>query len=96
MERALTDELEALAEPHRLAVALADALMTRPGDLGDETVDALRLAYSPEQLVELTLKVLKFNTQKINVALGTHRWFAADEVATAPWNADGTYVAPGE
>ena len=66
--------------------------MTRPVDLDDATVDALRATFSPEQLVELTLKVLKFNTQKVNVALGTHRWYAADEVATARWNADGTFV----
>jgi hypothetical protein len=67
--------------------------MTRPGDLDDATVAALRSTYSPEQLVELTLKVLKFNTQKVNVALGTHRWYSGDEVATARWNADATFVA---
>lgn len=67
--------------------------MTRPGDLDDTTVATLRAVYAPDQLVELTLKVLKFNTQKINVALGTHRWFTADEVAAAPWNASGVFVA---
>jgi hypothetical protein len=82
-----------LQEPHRLAVVLADALMTRPVDLDDVTVAALRATYSPEQLVELTLKVLKFNTQKVNVALGTHRWYSGTEVAAAGWNADGTFVA---
>lgn len=82
-----------LAEPHRLAVALADALMVRPGDLDDATVAALRATYTPEQLVELTLKVLKFNTQKLNVTLGTHRWFTADDLAAARWNQDGAFVA---
>ena len=64
-------EPDGLAEPHRLALALADALMVRPGDLDEATVAALRATYTPEQLVELTLKVLKFNTQKLNVTLGT-------------------------
>ena len=79
-------------EQHRLALALADALMIRPGDLDDATVAALRAAYTPEQLVELTLKVLKFNTQKLNVTLGTHRWFTADDLAAARWNQDGAFV----
>jgi hypothetical protein len=42
--------------------------------------------------VELTLKVLKFNTQKLNVTLGTHRWFTADDLAAARWNQDGAFV----
>jgi hypothetical protein len=85
-------EPDGLAEPHRLALALADALMVRPGDLDDETVRALRSTYTPEQLVELTLKVLKFNTQKIQVSLGTHHWFTADDLAAARWNKDGAFV----
>jgi hypothetical protein len=43
--------------------------------------------------VELTLKVLKFNTQKLNVTLGTHRWFTADDLSAARWNQDGAFVA---
>jgi alkylhydroperoxidase family enzyme len=81
-----------LAEPHRLAVALADAVMTRPGDIDDATVAALRAHYSPDQLVELTLKVLKFNVQKVMVALGTHSWIGPDQINTVRWNQNGTYV----
>ena len=67
--------------------------MTLPTHLDDATVAALRATYTVEQLVELTLKVLKFNTQKINVTLGTHHWQTADDVASARWNADGAFVA---
>jgi hypothetical protein len=81
-----------LSAEHRLALALADALMSRPGDLSDDDVLALRNTYSGEQLAELTLKILKFNTQKIAVTLGTHRWITADEIEAMPWNRDGTYV----
>jgi alkylhydroperoxidase family enzyme len=81
-----------LAEPHRLAVALADAVMTRPGDMDDATVAALRAHYSADELVELTLKVLKFNAQKVMVALGTHSWIGPDQINTVRWNQDGTYV----
>jgi hypothetical protein len=66
--------------------------MTRPDSLDAATVRRLRDAFTDEQLVELTLKVLKFNTQKIYVALGTHRWVPAHEVGGAHWNADATYV----
>lgn len=67
--------------------------MTRPCDLDDATVAALRATYTPDQLVELTLKVLKFNTQKLSVALGTHRWVTADTITTMHWNQDGAFVA---
>lgn len=66
--------------------------MSRPGDLSDRDVLALRDTYSVEQLVELTLKVLKFNTQKVAVTLGTHRWITADEIDAMPWNRNGAYV----
>ena len=95
-ERALEASPTGIPEPHRLALALADAIMTRPGDLDDATVGALRATYTAEQLVELTLKVLKFNTQKINVTLGTHRWLGAHEVTGARWNADGAFVPAGD
>lgn len=66
--------------------------MTRPDVLDAETVRRLRETFTDDQLVELTLKVLKFNTQKINVTLGTHRWVPPGDVATASWNTDATYV----
>lgn len=66
--------------------------MVRPGDLDDDAVAALHATYTPEQLMELTLKVLKFNTQKLNVTLGTHHWFTADDLAAARWNQDGAFV----
>lgn len=94
-ERALDDEPTDLAEHHRLALALADAVMTLPADLTDDTVRALRQAYTDDQLVALVLLVLKFNTQKINVALGTHRWIGSDEIGTMHWNADGSFVSAG-
>ncbi len=81
-----------MAEPHQLAVALADAVMTRPGDIDDAAVAALQAHYSADQLVELTLKVLKFNVQKVMVALGTHSWIGPDQINTVRWNQDGTYV----
>ena len=75
-----------------MAVRLADNLMTRPGEIDDDTLAGLRLHFTDEQLIELTLKVLKFNVQKVKVALGTHRWMTPEELDTVAWNRDGTYV----
>ncbi len=92
VEQALTTDTSGLTDAHSLALEFADALMTRPGDLNDTTVDALRQIFTRQQLIELTLKVLKFNTQKIQVALGTHKWITEDEIDHMHWNQDGTYV----
>lgn len=92
VERALDPDGDGLGDAHRLAVRLADDLMTRPGDIDDGTVAGLRRHFTDEQLIELTLKVLKFNVQKVKVALRTHRWMTADELDTVAWNRDGTYV----
>ncbi len=82
-----------MSEPHRVAVTMADALMTRPGDLDDAAVAGLREHFTADQLVELMLKVLKFNIQKVAVAVGTHDWLTAEALAQRAWNADGTFVA---
>ena len=64
-----------------------------PDDLDDETVRQVRDRFSPEQNVEIVLKVLKFNTQKVMVALGTHTWLTPEQIACVRWNTEGTYVA---
>ena len=66
--------------------------MTRPGDIDDSVVEGLREHFSADQLVEISLKVMKFNIQKVLVALGTHSWITADQIDQISWNRDGTYV----
>lgn len=92
VERALDADGAGLSAPHCAAARLADHLMTRPGDIDDATVAALRAHFTDDQLVELTLKVLKFNIQKVQVALGTHARITAEQIDTVAWNRDGTYV----
>ncbi len=79
-------------EGHRLALALTDALMTRPGAMPDELVTGLRARFSAEQLVELTLKVMKFNIQKAMVALGTDVEATPEMAARFPWAAEAGFV----
>jgi hypothetical protein len=93
VEHALRPDADGLAEQHRLAVQMSDALMTRPGDIDDATVAGLREHFTQDQLVELSLKVLKFNIQKTLVALGTHAWITPEQIDQLAWNRDGAYVA---
>ena len=78
--------------PARAVVALCDAMMTRPGDVSPAIVDELRRHFSAGQLVEMTLKVMKFNIQKTMVALGTDAAITEDQIDKLVWNADGQFV----
>ncbi len=86
------DDHTNLSERHRLVVALADALMTQPGQLDDELVTSLRASYTTGQLVEITLKTMKFNVQKVLVALGTDAAITPERIGQPSWNQDNTYV----
>jgi alkylhydroperoxidase family enzyme len=63
-------ELDDFTPGQRAAVELADAMMTLPGAIGSELVAELRRQFSEEQILELTLDVMKWSHQKIKVALG--------------------------
>ena len=60
-----------LAERHKLALRLADAVMRQPNDLSPEFVRDLHAEFSNEELLELTLDIMKWNYQKVPVALRT-------------------------
>ena len=88
---AASDGLEA---DHRAAVALADALMTRPGDIDESLVAELRRHFSPAQLLELTLDVMKWNAQKATVALGVDDEVRPGELTDLVFDVDGNWVRP--
>jgi hypothetical protein len=92
VERAASKDDASLAERHRLAVALADALMTQPGQLGGELVVSLRAHYTTDQLLEITLRTMKYNIQKVMVALGTDEAITAERIGQVSWNQDGAFV----
>ena len=60
-----------LPAAHKAALALADALMTQPGQIGPQLVAELKRHFTDQQLVEITVDVMKWNGQKVPVALGT-------------------------
>jgi alkylhydroperoxidase family enzyme len=93
VERSFRAEDAGLAPEHRVAVEIADALMSMPGQLAAELVERARAVFTDRQLLELSLKVMKFNVQKVMVALGTDEPLDRESLAARSWNADGTYVA---
>ena len=75
-----------------LALALADAMMTQPSSLPDVVVAELRRHFTPEQLVELTLDVMKWNAQKTSVALATDTWQVPGGLGDLAFDDDGNPV----
>lgn len=85
---------QTLEPHHRAAVALADALMTQPGGLSEELIVELRTHFSDDELVELTLDVMKWNYQKVSVATGTDFAIAPGELPDLKFDEDGHWVRP--
>lgn len=82
----------ALSSRHAAAVGLAEAMMTRPGDLDDELLGRLRAELSDVELVELTLDVMKWNAQKAPVALGVDVEVNEGELTDLVFDDDGNWV----
>jgi ABC-type uncharacterized transport system YnjBCD ATPase subunit len=78
----------------RAALALADALMTQPSSLSAATVDELHRHFTDEQLVELTVDVMKWNAQKVAVALGVDDWIRPGELSDLRFDDQGNWIRP--
>lgn len=88
----LSANTAAFADGHRVALALADALMTQPSSLSDALVAELHEHFTDEQLVELTLDIMKWNAQKVPVALGTDVWLQPGELSDLVFDEQGNWV----
>ncbi len=82
------DDTSDLPEEHRIALRYADAHMTDPRQIDSALGADLRRRFTVGQIVELTLDVAAWNSQKISVALGTDR--AADERGLSPLTFDAS------
>ena len=58
---------------YSLAIRFATDLMTQPNAMTEELLEELNEFFTIEQLIELSLDVMKWNYQKVSVALGTDR-----------------------
>ena len=63
--------------------------MARPGELTSAVLADLRDHFTERQLLELTLDVMKWNYQKVSVALGTDREVRPGRLADLRFDLDG-------
>jgi len=85
---------EVLTDVQKAALDLADALMTQPGDLPPSLRDRLHRHFTREQIIELTLDVMKWNYQKVPVALGADPEVVSGELADLVFDEQGHWVRP--
>jgi hypothetical protein len=85
-------EASDLSERHKAALRLADALMTQPGDMASSLVAQLKAHFTDAQLRELTLDVMKWNYQKVMVALRTDGEVRPDELVDLVYDDRGNWV----
>ena len=78
-----------LTDSQRAAFALADAEMSQPSALPPEQVAQLHAHFRPDELLELALDVMKWNHQKVAVALGTDDEVRPGELADLAFDAEG-------
>ena len=76
---------------HKAAVAFATDLMTQPKAITQELLEELREFFSDDQLIELTLDVMKWNYQKVSVALGTDREIREGELRELHFDENGKW-----
>ena len=87
-------EASDLSEAHKVALRLADALMTQPNDITPALAAGLRVHFSDEQILELTLDVMKWNYQKVTVALRTDDEVRPGELVDLVFDEAGNWVPP--
>ena len=76
---------------HAAAIAFATGLMTQPNSITQELLEELREFFSDDQLIELTLDVMKWNYQKVSVALGTDREIRDGELSELHFDENGKW-----
>lgn len=84
-----------LSDARKAALDLADALMTQPGRVPTELRDRLHDLFTRAQIIELTLDVMKWNYQKVPVALGTDVEINPGELSDLVFDEQGRLVRPG-
>lgn len=78
-----------LPEEHEAALRLADALMSMPSAISPALRQQLHRHYRPEQILELTVDVMKWNYQKVSVALGIDAEVKPGTLSDLSFDAEG-------
>lgn len=83
-----------LSPRHKAALRFADALMTQPKEISQQMRDELLVHFTREQLIELTVDVMKWNYQKVPVSLGTDVEVREGELTPLIFDEQGNWVKP--
>lgn len=76
---------------YSLAIRFATDLMTQPNAMTEELLEELSEFFTIEQLIELSLDVMKWNYQKVSVALGTDREIREGELSELHFDENGKW-----
>lgn len=83
---------EGLTESQQAALDFCDALITQPGQISQELADRLRSHFTPSQITELALDVMKWCYQKAAVTLGSDPELAPGELTDLVFNDNGDWI----
>jgi hypothetical protein len=83
-----------LSDRHKVALRFADALMTQPDSISPELAADLQAEFTREQLIELSLDVMKWNYQKVSVAMRTDVEMKPGELADLAFDEHGHFIRP--
>jgi hypothetical protein len=78
----------------KAALRLADALMTQPGAIDADLCADLRRHFTEQQILEITVDVMKWNYQKVSVALGVDFEVKPGALADLIFDDNGHWVRP--
>lgn len=81
-----------LTPAQQVALRLAELLLSQPSAIDGALREELLRHYRPEQLLELTLDVMKWSHQKVPVALGTDEQVAPGRLADLAFDDRGEPV----
>ena len=84
----------ALTGAQLVAIEFAWSLMADPAGISDDLRDRLRAHYSNEQIIELSLDVMKWSYQKVAVALGVDREVVPGKLTDLEFDDEGNWVRP--
>ena len=78
-----------LPDRHKVALRIADAMMSMPTSIGLELRREAYEHFSRDELIELTLDVMKWNYQKVPVALGIDAEVTPGQLTDLHFDGDG-------
>ena len=83
-----------LGAAQRAALQLADLLMTQPSEIDNSLRAELQCHFTSDEILELTLDVMKWNYQKVAVAFRVDVEVVPGELTDLVFDEDGHWVRP--